>query len=343
MRARLRPGGFSLVELLVVIAVIGILVALLLPAVQAAREASRRTKCANNLKQIALATLGFEDSYRCLPPGQLGPVPHGDQQNFKTQASNHQALGPMAYLLSHMEQTAAGAKIEIDRSVDLVKPWWGTNARTIEAAQTRVPSLACPSTQLYQNRRYIAWTTGLYQAGLDATIWDTTLPSFATNASASMIMKLERTNYMGSAGYLGNVKGLSFTSKSAADLGTSQGTSTLDYEGIFSTRSKTRMANISDGASHTLLFGEAIGGLVDRKYQVGFSWMGCGILPTFNGLIDKNTNKPGREWFHFSSEHPSIVQFAVADGSVRQLPVQIEYRTYIQLSAMHDGQVMSGE
>src|SRR5688572_9901580 len=113
MRARLRPGGFSLVELLVVIAVIGILVALLLPAVQAAREASRRTKCANNLKQIALATLGFEDSYRCLPPGQLGPVPHGDQQNFKTQSSNHQALGPMAYLLSHMEQTAAGAKIEI--------------------------------------------------------------------------------------------------------------------------------------------------------------------------------------------------------------------------------------
>lgn len=64
-----RRGAFTLVELLVVIAIIGVLVALLLPAVQAAREASRRATCTNQLKQIALAALNFESANRTLPPG----------------------------------------------------------------------------------------------------------------------------------------------------------------------------------------------------------------------------------------------------------------------------------
>jgi prepilin-type N-terminal cleavage/methylation domain-containing protein/prepilin-type processing-associated H-X9-DG protein len=66
-----RLRAFTLVELLVVIAIIGILIALLLPAVQAAREAARRAQCTNNLRQIGIATLNYENSEKRLPPGGL--------------------------------------------------------------------------------------------------------------------------------------------------------------------------------------------------------------------------------------------------------------------------------
>lgn len=66
-----RAGGFTLVELLIVIAIIGVLVALLLPAVQAAREASRRSSCQNNLKQFGVGLLNYESARRAFPPGAI--------------------------------------------------------------------------------------------------------------------------------------------------------------------------------------------------------------------------------------------------------------------------------
>jgi prepilin-type N-terminal cleavage/methylation domain-containing protein len=71
MRCRWK-SGFTLVELLVVVAIIGVLVALLLPAVQAAREAARKTQCVNNMRQLALSVANFESTFKYLPPG--GPT-----------------------------------------------------------------------------------------------------------------------------------------------------------------------------------------------------------------------------------------------------------------------------
>ncbi|MBR5160805.1 MAG: DUF1559 domain-containing protein [Thermoguttaceae bacterium] len=68
MQARAHRNAFTLVELLIVIAIMGVLIGLLLPAVNAAREAARKSNCANNIKQMSLACLSYESTYHLLPP-----------------------------------------------------------------------------------------------------------------------------------------------------------------------------------------------------------------------------------------------------------------------------------
>jgi prepilin-type N-terminal cleavage/methylation domain-containing protein len=109
-----RRFGFTLVELLVVIAIIGVLVALLLPAVQAAREAARRSQCTNNLKQIALATHNFHDTYKVFPPGLLGmrvgPNPHPGP-------SLDQGIGVLPFLMPFMELNNVRDRITVGMNV----------------------------------------------------------------------------------------------------------------------------------------------------------------------------------------------------------------------------------
>jgi len=127
--SRRKRRAFTLVELLVVIAVIGILVALLLPAVQAAREAARRTMCQNNVKQIALAVHHFASAHKALPPSLLyfGP---GDPRNS--------SWSPHARILPFLEEGALEA--EIDYSIAYDSIYVGTDLLSSQ----RVATFLCP-------------------------------------------------------------------------------------------------------------------------------------------------------------------------------------------------------
>jgi prepilin-type N-terminal cleavage/methylation domain-containing protein len=122
IRYRGLRGAFTLVELLVVIAIIGILISLLLPAVQAARESARRTQCLNNLKQLGLASLTFEESNKYIPPSSISlPV----------------ARGYMTFILPFLEQGNIASIFDTDVH------WYDPKNQT--TVQTPLSVVQCPS------------------------------------------------------------------------------------------------------------------------------------------------------------------------------------------------------
>jgi prepilin-type N-terminal cleavage/methylation domain-containing protein len=107
--------AFTLVELLVVIAIIGILVALLLPAIQAAREAARRASCQNNVKNLALAVLNYENARKGFPPAAGTAVPT-DGDAFNDIKEIERDFSWIVHILPQIEETALADQFARDRS-----------------------------------------------------------------------------------------------------------------------------------------------------------------------------------------------------------------------------------
>lgn len=306
--------AFTLVELLVVIAIIGVLVSLLLPAVQAAREAARRMSCQNNLKNMALAFHNHHDSKNRLPAGctighgwYVDPAvhAHGPPPGGTLTGSTYPAEGPFYSwawkILPYMEGSNISDPVDMSLG-PAVWPWWYTvPGATVNVIGNKVPLFACPSD-----------FRGVVQY-VDPAI------NPATNTPYTATL----TSYLAVSGYNG-----------VAEIGSYPASICGGQNGITYVNSKTTMAAITDGTSNTLLIGER-----PSSSDLLFGWLfaGSGDTPSF-GSIDVvmgvhepvpsqstpdfyrrgEVNDPGSlHRFHFWSLHPGGGQWALADGSVR--------------------------
>ncbi|MBT6154286.1 MAG: DUF1559 domain-containing protein [Planctomycetaceae bacterium] len=137
MSASSRRRAFTLIELLVVIAIIAILVALLLPAVQQAREAARRMRCKNNLKQIGIALHNYHDVHSTLPPGFISATGYIGATN-----RNQWAWG--AFLLPYLDGQPLYQSIDFNRLMTDETPS-ANGVSNLAAAGSVQPWSLCPS------------------------------------------------------------------------------------------------------------------------------------------------------------------------------------------------------
>ncbi len=124
-----RSRAFSLVELLVVIALIAVLLGLLLPAVQKVREAANRTQCTNNLHQIGLALHHYHDVYQTFPPGGI---------EWRGSDPSKRQLAWSAFILPYLDQETVYRKLDLNTPFD--------SPENAEGAATILPVYLCPST-----------------------------------------------------------------------------------------------------------------------------------------------------------------------------------------------------
>jgi prepilin-type N-terminal cleavage/methylation domain-containing protein/prepilin-type processing-associated H-X9-DG protein len=213
LRTRNAQAGFTIVELLVVITIIGILAGLLLPAVQAAREAARRTACCNNLRQIGLALHGFHVAHECFPIGTaVQGYPDGTSPNaipVSLLNTGPYRPGAFAMILPHLEQEPLYLSLRMDLAID--------EDVNVAAGKTVISVYLCPSSK---------HTYGLQKA-----------PHSEPLADPTMQFAVMDYNGLNGANRL-------FTAAPSAGR--------LQDHGSFAERQQLRLANFVDGSSQTI-------------------------------------------------------------------------------------------
>lgn len=346
--------GFTLIELLVVIAIIAILVALLLPAVQQAREAARRTQCRNNLKQLGLALHNYHDVHRAFPAGYFsfatstgsGPAAAAiDPQTWDAAPG----WGWMSALLPYVDQANLSAGLQTERPI-----WDPAFSSQIE---TKLPMFLCPSAS----------------GGDDAFV--------VRDASGNPLLRYGREIRLGRSHYVASHGqescwgecGASLTTEIFTNIYTSttqtilvDGDVSRVADGPFYRNSRTRMRDVTDGTSNTIFLGEH-SSLLSEKTWVGVvpgafthprmispengpdaaatltlvhAGPSGGELDITGFPIIHPVNFPTLHVGQMYSQHTGGGMVGLGDGSVRFVSENIDMLLFAELSSIAEGEVV---
>lgn len=333
MGGRSRPAAFTLIELLIVIAIIGLLMGLLLPAVQKIRETANRTTCTNNLKQLALGCLNHHETARKFPSGGWGwdwlGVPGA--ANGRARGSGKDQPGGWAYnILPYIDQQVLhdlGATATTDAA---------RQQAAVTMASTPMPMFNCPTRRA--GELFVSTRTEGYYGNYVGTVQ----PPY-----------LARTDYAACAGSL-TVSTAYPAGEPRDEINAGPGSltegdgSTYDWKmypenpsgykfnGVIYRRSEVKLSDITAGVSNTYLLGEKY--LDPNKYGTGTDKADNETLFSgFNNDINRCTASPPMMDFpdrpdtlRFGSAHPAVVNMAYCDGSVRGVEYSVSAAIHLK-------------
>jgi prepilin-type N-terminal cleavage/methylation domain-containing protein len=284
-------SAFTLVEVLVVVAILGLLMALLMPAVQNAREAARRTQCANNVRQVAQAILAFESQQGWLPTGEVHGLASAPGYRSDCSGMSHCSWdGQMGIwsnlILPHLEMRSLYDQIDFD-----IRPQYNS-ASNRTAMQTPIPTLLCPSDP------YRGLTTNWGAGGANNRAYIVNYYAVAGSIENSRIPHAD-----GTVSHCGHCNA---------------------NDGLFFNDSQLRFAHVRDGLSNTAMLCEVWGRsyvnhVTPNPIPPGFPASGeasRGMNLHAYVYLDWTPNSNRTNPWKANSFHVGGVQMAFADGSI---------------------------
>lgn len=334
--------GLTLIETVVVIAIIGVLSSLLIIAVNRNRSSSREVACRNNLRQFAIASLSYETAKQHLPPGTLGfgrIVPFGPFYSIETSEVYRKKVPHASFqgiLLPFMEQESLSKRLPATMfRVSATNPVWYAEAEGFAEVSSNGPAYSrCPSDSLLNeyNESIVFGTHPVWQNSSDlfSGEFGELLPDAIRPVSGH-----HGTNYAGCSGvYAGQIPDVS-----------------SGLRGSMSAGDMLRISQIRDGASNTYLIGETLGFRWEDR-RVRMSWLVGGLVrargdipadespAAFAGITNLYLgNHIYSPLSAFGSMHPDIVNFAMVDGSTAAVSREIDWFVHLRQAAIADAGV----